>query len=320
MQTVSASYVRSVLPERHATGMDHSAGVATVTIAVLTFNRPASLRRAIESVNCVAEVPQGTKLSEILVIDNHPSANAAVALSDINTRYPLRVVHEPSTGVSHARNRALTEATTDYLVFLDDDEIAVRHWPGGLIDELRSRFGMAGGPVEAVFEPDPPPWVADGGFFDRANPETGTPQTWLRSGNLAIDLRIVEKHSLRFSECFNETGSEDVEFTMRARSLGIELGWCHVASVAEVIGSDRTNETWIVARASSSLNGYLRAYRAVFGRRRHVVAVLRAVSLRLVIGTWNSLLGWATRSHATRVRGKASLRSSLAAAATLRSR
>jgi len=40
----------------------------------------------------------------------------------------VRYVHEPSTGVVHARNRGVREAGGEYLIFLDDDEVPAAGW------------------------------------------------------------------------------------------------------------------------------------------------------------------------------------------------
>ncbi len=63
---------------------------------------------------------------EAILVDNCPDASARAMASAFA---PLvRYVHEPSTGVVHARNRGVREAGGEYLIFLDDDEVPAAGW------------------------------------------------------------------------------------------------------------------------------------------------------------------------------------------------
>ena len=61
----------------------------------------------------------------VLVVDNDPAAGARDAVESFAPRsagVSVRYVHEPQPGISAARNRALAEAASRLLVFIDDDE------------------------------------------------------------------------------------------------------------------------------------------------------------------------------------------------------
>lgn len=94
-----------------------AADAPTLTVAVCTRNRAASVRRALAS---MVRAPQAL---EVLVVDNDPSDDSTAAVvahfSRIDPR--VRYVVEPIRGVSRGRNRALAEALGDVVVFADDD-------------------------------------------------------------------------------------------------------------------------------------------------------------------------------------------------------
>lgn len=75
---------------------------------------------------CLAGL-QGLSASpnEILVVDN--------SLGDAETKrtaeeFGARYVVEPAPGLSHARNRGLSECSTDVVAFIDDDAVPTRQW------------------------------------------------------------------------------------------------------------------------------------------------------------------------------------------------
>jgi cellulose synthase/poly-beta-1,6-N-acetylglucosamine synthase-like glycosyltransferase len=101
----------------------------TVSVAVCTRERPAELRRCLKSLLASAEPPE-----EILVIDNAPqSATTREALKEFTG---VLYYSEPRSGLSAARNRALSVARGDVVAFADDDVVVDRHW----VKHLRRSF------------------------------------------------------------------------------------------------------------------------------------------------------------------------------------
>ena len=97
----------------------------TATVAICTRERPDDLRRALSAVAGLR--PQ----APILVIDNCP---ATTATREVVDEFPdVRYVMEPNKGLDNARNRALREADTDIVAFIDDDAVADRHWLDAIV-------------------------------------------------------------------------------------------------------------------------------------------------------------------------------------------
>lgn len=88
-----------------------------VTIAICTRSRPQLLVRALESVTSQESVPDA-----VLVIANMPpDDNYAMLLAK---KFPeVRLVFETREGLDFARNRALREAATDWVFYVDDDVV-----------------------------------------------------------------------------------------------------------------------------------------------------------------------------------------------------
>src|SRR5215831_553933 len=96
-----------------------------LSVVIPTYSRAALLPRAVESV-----LQAGTDL-EVIVVDNasrDDTAQVCARLPDI--RY-LRL--ERNTGEGGARNVGITESRSEYVAFLDDDDLRL---PGSLDKQL----------------------------------------------------------------------------------------------------------------------------------------------------------------------------------------
>ena len=98
----------------------------SATVAICTRERPDDLRRALTSLTVPALQGQ-----EVLVIDNCPATDAT---RQVTAEFPgARYVLEPVKGLDNARNRAIAEARTEVLAFIDDDAVADPDWLAELV-------------------------------------------------------------------------------------------------------------------------------------------------------------------------------------------
>lgn len=269
-------------------------------MGILTYQRPQSLVSTLDSLRPLADTVPATswRLHDVLIVDNDrtPSAQGIVeALIGAGHPLPLRYRHEPTPGLAAARNRALDDAGGDVLVFIDDDEVAEPGWPDGLLRVMASTgAALVGGPVRTRFDHEPPSWVVDGGLFDRPEPADCTPQVWLRSGNLAVDLTLIRAHGLRFDQRFAFSGGEDTDFSLRARRLGLGLQWSATAPVSEVVGSDRTTLAWLTRRERLATANWVRAEVAGDPTLRRRALISARATTRLAQGLALTAAGVAT--------------------------
>jgi hypothetical protein len=134
---------------------------AHLTVAICTWNRSALLARALDRMTRLV-VPDATYW-ELVVVNNCCSDDTDAVIASFATRLPVRRAFEPNAGLSHARNRAVAESSGDYLMWTDDDELVSTGWLAAYVQAF-SRWPDAdvfGGPIEPLFEGDPPPWIAE---------------------------------------------------------------------------------------------------------------------------------------------------------------
>lgn len=132
-----------------------------ITVAICTHDRARSLARTLDSLVEIEEPRDACW--RLLVIANACTDDTPDVLRSYRNRLPLRSLEEERLGHSHARNRAVAEASGDYLVWTDDD---VRVKPGWLAAYARAfaRWPQAaffGGPVRPVFEGATPGWLRE---------------------------------------------------------------------------------------------------------------------------------------------------------------
>ncbi|MEM7225595.1 MAG: glycosyltransferase [Pseudomonadota bacterium] len=99
----------------------------SITICLVHFNRPAMLARAIESLE---RQSYGGPLETIIVDDGSTSEEAQAALDRLEaelapTRW--RILRKSNGYPGAARNAAAAQARGDYLLFMDDDNLAKPH-------------------------------------------------------------------------------------------------------------------------------------------------------------------------------------------------
>jgi len=100
----------------------------TVSVCLVHYSRPHLLRQALDSI-----VNQDSRPLEVIVVDDgSPSVSVQQELEAIAVQYDFagrgwRLVRQENRYLGAARNRAAADAKGDYLLFMDDDNVAKPH-------------------------------------------------------------------------------------------------------------------------------------------------------------------------------------------------
>lgn len=98
-----------------------------ISVAIITYNWPEALALVLKALARQSELPY-----EVIVTDDGSAASTRACLEAIAADYPVRLVHlwQPDDGarMSRARNRAIAAAQGDYVILLDGDMVAGRHF------------------------------------------------------------------------------------------------------------------------------------------------------------------------------------------------
>jgi succinoglycan biosynthesis protein ExoM len=257
---------------------------ADVSICIATYRRPESLSRLLDSLDRL-KIPIGTEV-EIIVVDNDRWESAAsVAQSRTGSIGPIRYCVEPCQNIALARNRALSQASGEWISFIDDDEVADENWISEYL-KLAEREACDGafGPVLVRLEEVVTPWLDAETFYTRRRHPTGERLAAgdLYTSNALVRRRLFDEHS--FDPAFGRTGGEDSEFFGRMLRSGARFLWCDEALVVEFIPPERHRFGWLAQRAFRGGLVYTRLARSVgrggsFGRAIRVLAQLCGFAL-----------------------------------------
>jgi glycosyltransferase involved in cell wall biosynthesis len=89
---------------------------ADLTVVIPTYNRSLLLARAVESVRTQSVSP-----AEIIVVDDGSEDDTPSVLESFGDA--IRAIRQPNAGSSAARNRGVEEAGTEWIAFLDSDDV-----------------------------------------------------------------------------------------------------------------------------------------------------------------------------------------------------
>jgi glycosyltransferase involved in cell wall biosynthesis len=230
-----------------------------VSVAICTYNRPQMVLGVFETLEqqeCIEHITW-----EVLVIDNDPTLSARLICerrSEANGLV-LRYIHEPRQGLSHARNRAVSEARGSIIAFLDDDVVVPSRW---LIEILRSfeRSGAdcVGGRVLVLWDGHPDEalkacerelvafdkGIEDGRLF-RQNVPIGA--------NLALRIDVL-REQVPFSPNLGRQGAslmgcEEVELLLRLMRQGKKIWYSAGGAVMHRTGGERLTAAYYKRRA-----------------------------------------------------------------------
>jgi glycosyltransferase involved in cell wall biosynthesis len=246
-----------------------------ISVCVCTYKRPQLLKSLLETLG--TQETCGLFSYSVVVVDNDHTGSAQETLREVaeNSRISLKYCLEPQQGIALARNKAVANATGDFIAFIDDDEFAPNEWLVSLFRTIH-KYDSDGilGPVQPYFDSDAPQWVIKGRFYHRPIHPTGMLLTWnqCRTGNVLLKRELFLNDTQPFRpECLS---GEDQDFFRRKIQDGKTFIWCHEAPAYEVVPAVRWKRSFLIRRA---------LFRGVFAQRNHGLQPMRV--LQAIVST-----------------------------------
>jgi glucosyl-dolichyl phosphate glucuronosyltransferase len=270
------------------------------TVAICTYARPTGLRKAIDSL-LAQTLPRHD--FEILVVDNAPDPSV---LANVRASYSpsgITWIHEPTPGLSRARNLVICAARGEIVAFMDDDAVARPDWLIELLDAFNS-FGpdaqAAGGRVEPIWASPRPPWLHDEllGYLSIVNwggeRRVLNSAEWIAGTNMAF-----RANALRGTRGFlNELGrcgpghsllsNEELEVLDGIRAHGGLVVYAPDACVEHMIAVERLTQSWLRKRVAwQAISDYM--FHADEAERNIAMHWNRLIDFRRTIGAVDTL-------------------------------
>jgi len=273
-----------------------------VDIGICTFRRD-SLCETLESL-AVQNIPENLSV-RVIVADNDdfPVRKSGIEAQAGKLGLTLRYVHAPARNISIARNACLEGSDAEFLLFIDDDEVAEPDWLANLLETAeRTQAKVVFGPVFAVYPAGAPDWMVESGVHSSVpSTQNGVVETGF-SGNVLLDRRDLRLREARFSLDFGRTGGEDIDFFFRLYREGVPMVISNSAIVHEPVEAARLSLRWLLKKsvARGTIYGFC-ALQGQVGKRAALLAKSSAKAsycgLRMVAAVANkkSCAFWALR-------------------------
>ena len=131
------------------------------SIIIPTCNRADQLSRTLDS---VLSIDFDRNEYEVIVIDNgstdHTRSVVEQSIAD-HPEHTVRYIYDAVPGLLTGRHRGAKEATSDILVFIDDDIAAAKGWLSAIVDTFQKfpHVHLVGGKCLPKYEKEPPQWI-----------------------------------------------------------------------------------------------------------------------------------------------------------------
>lgn len=227
------------------------------SVLVCTHNRGAILGTCLD--HLLRQTLPRTAF-EIVVVDN-ASTDGTAELCRAYADRGVRYLHDPVTGLSHARNTGWRAVATDLVAYLDDDALADAGWLEAAVQAyrtLRPAPGAMGGPVRLIWPQPEPSWMNAVLRMPLGEVDWGAatrplrPGEWIVGANCFYDRGLLERLG-GFDESLGRKGlcllsGEETLLHAKVERAGGTLLYVAGAGVGHVVAPERMRPRWFYRR------------------------------------------------------------------------
>lgn len=244
------------------------------SICVATYQRPQLLKNLLSSLRN-QKLPKHVDI-EVIIVDNDSvrSAQSVIHKFQNSHQFILKYFNQPEKNISLTRNMAVNKASGDYILFIDDDEVASPKWVHHLLETMHT-YNADGvfGPVVPEFNPKTPLWMKRNDLFYSPVLGTGLKATHKWTSNCIVSAALLKKNKNPFDPSYGITGGEDTHLFDRLEHKGAHFVYCMEAWVSEFLPPNRTRISYIFLRSMRGGNTYTRRVIEFSGSRRIQVRI-----------------------------------------------
>lgn len=247
-----------------------------VSICIASIGRPSLLDTVDAVLACT--LPPGVA-REIVVADDSQTARVASVLGSLVDRPEVRIVASAARNIAIARNRAMTHAAGEYVVFIDDDEVPASDWLEQLI-LLADESGADGvqGCVVGIYPRHAPAWAKKLRPYDKTYGATGQAIQVGSTCNLLLRRAALKERSLEFDPALGRTGGEDTDLCFRLTASGGKIVCSTTATVFENVPVERLARRHLMRRYARGGHSYAATVLAHTGALRKLLEVGKAAA------------------------------------------
>jgi GT2 family glycosyltransferase len=278
------------------------------SVIIATYNRSASLARALSSLN---EVDYPRDLWEIIVVDSSKTDDSKQVAEDARRSMGLDVkyIREERLSFTVARHTGAAAAESDILLYIDDDVTVEPGWMKAVVECFRNdpKVGAVGGPVRAAYEVTPPDWVLrmDGIWLSLYDAGNEVKEDWAVGPNLSVRKSVLTEVGGFPADAIGiDTGKPggskmicigpgDGGLCMKVKAAGLKVLWVPGAVAYHHIPPMRLTKSWWHSRLAEEGRSH-----AITHQYEHHLkpSKLRVRALRSLGAAGKTALLWLTAS------------------------
>jgi len=263
-------------------------GNPRIAICVATLRRPKGLAKLLDGLNRQVFTGPAPGI-RVIIVENEDHGPAKDVCEAFRPTYcwPIEWHVETRRGIAFARNHAVACAgdATEFVAFIDDDEIPEPNWLDELLHVQRAhQADVVTGPVVRRFAQTPPAWITQSRLFELRRYATGHVMTESMTGNVLVRSDVLRGIPGPFDTRFALTGGEDAHCFRRVHAVGGRIVWADQAIVYETVPSSRATLSWILRHAFGVGNSRSLIERDVHGSWRTSASLLGRACVRVVRG------------------------------------
>ena len=242
-----------------------------LTLCISTYNRPGGLEKLLLSITRQKGIEKYNTEISIAIADNQTPPATELIAERFRKEYgfPIFWQHEPTQGITFARNTSYKLAAgADLCLFVDDDEELDEYCIAELL-RVKQEFkaDMVYGNNPPVFmKENVPPWIKV--FFESKGGEDGQELLYAATNCLLVDKAVLKGIKEPFDHGFRHSGGEDTFLTISLLKKGAKLVKSAKAKAYEQIPPERCSVKWILKRT------------------KHEAAIFSLILMRLDFGKW----------------------------------
>jgi succinoglycan biosynthesis protein ExoM len=222
-----------------------------ISVCICTYKRPDLLCHLLKKLQ--HQETSNLFTYSAVVVDNDANKTAEATVADLQKTSVIRIDYfdEPVQNIALARNKAVDNASGNYIAFIDDDEFPEPTWLLNLYKSITSyKSDGVLGPVRPHYPDSCPDWLIKSKLCERSEHQTGTAMHWgdTRTGNVLLDQKIFKDSHNRFGQEFGRTGGEDIEFFKKMMEAGKVFVWCNEAPAYETVPPERWTKDFYIQR------------------------------------------------------------------------
>jgi succinoglycan biosynthesis protein ExoM len=254
------------------------------SVCIATHKRPDLLRNLLNSL--VAQVISEDVKLEIVIVDNDPeeSGRSVYRQFQNSRQFGFHYFIQPIKNISLTRNKAVEQATGEFILFIDDDEVASPEWVSVLLKTIEDfdADGVFGRVISNVHN-KASDWIRKNYLFNRPCPETGTEATSTRTGNCIVKASLLKEVPGPFDPAYGLTGGSDSHLFYSLKQKGAKFVNCYEAWVSEFVPPERTRLSWLLRRAFRKGNTYTRKIIDTAGKRKQITRLTASVKALCIV-------------------------------------